>query len=152
MDTIKRTKRQSLDALLEKAADLHGHFGPFLALGVRMGLIGLRELETKEGDRQLSAIVTLDYKVPYSCLIDGIQVATKCTVGNKRLKWKESKEFTAAFTLKDKGRSVRVIVNPSLIQELTTKLTKRLSDADICQLGSEVASRLEKDLFLVSGK
>lgn len=137
---------------LEKAEDMHGHLGPFLALGVRMSLAGVRNLETEEGNTQLHTIAELEYRVPFSCMLDGIQTVTKCTVGNKRLEWKESKEFRATFTLRDKSRGIVVSVKPALIQELRNRLNKKPSDSVVRQLAFDIATRPESELFNVTPK
>jgi len=144
-------QQAEINDVLRKAEDMHGHLGPFLALGVRMSLAGMRNLETKEGNQQLYAAAELEYKVPFSCMLDGIQAVTKCTVGNKRLTWKESKKYKATFTLKDNGR-VMVSVKPDLIAELRRRLEKKPSDAIVRQLASDIATRPESRLFVITRK
>jgi len=144
---------QELSALLRKATDLHGHFGPFLTLGVRMGLLGLRELKAKKGDTELHVTAMLEYTLPFSCMLDGIQTTTRCTIGNQRLAWRESKEFRIKFQLKNNGREVEVRVNPAIVQELQRKLENtQPTDEIVRQLALEVGSRSEKELFSISHK
>jgi len=153
MVASKRSREQGLNTLLKAATDLHGHFGPFLTLGVRMGLVGLRELRAKEGDTQLHVAAMLEYALPFSCMLDGIQATTRCTVGNKRLTWKESKEFGALFQLKNSRLQVEVRVNLTVVQELRRKLEReQLSDEEVRRLALEIGSRPEKGLFSVSHK
>jgi formylmethanofuran dehydrogenase subunit E len=66
-------------------------------LGLRAGLIALRELRSRQGDPELRVEVELPYRVPISCLLDGIQFSTGCTIGNKRLTFKESTDITLTF-------------------------------------------------------
>ena len=153
MGASRRSREQDMDKLLKVATSFHGHFGPFLTLGVRMGLVGLRELRAKEGDAQLRVTAMLEYSLPFSCMLDGIQTATKCTVGNKRLLWKESKELGAIFLLDNTGRQVEVKVNQAMVRELSRRLDQKkpLSEA-VRQLASDVASRPEEELFSVIHK
>jgi len=146
--TAQRHGRQGLDAVLQDATDLHGHFGPFLALGVRIGLVGLRELRVKQGDTRLHTTVMLEYVAPISCVLDGIQVSTKCTVGNTRLTWKESSEISVTFQLSSSRRKVEIRVNPAIIRELQRKLAKPLPDEEIRQIGLDIASLPDAELFL----
>lgn len=149
----KLSQEQELNDLIKKATEFHGHFGPFLTLGVRMGLIGLRELRVTEDETQLHVTAMLDDALPFSCMLDGLQTSTKCTVGNKRLAWKESEKLEATFELKDNKHRVRVKVNSAVVQELKRKLKKmQPSDEVVRQLGSEMASRAEEVLFSVSHK
>jgi len=153
MSPTEQSREQDLDSLFKAAAGLHGHFGPFLTLGVRMGLAGLRELGVKPGDTRLHVKATLEYALPFSCMLDGIQTATKCTVGNQRLSWKESGELGAMFLLENTGRQIEVKVKKIVIQELSRKLEKKkpMSEA-VRQLATDVASRSEKELFSVIHK
>jgi len=152
MVAFKRSHEQGLNTLLKAATDLHGHFGPFLTLGLRVGLLGLKELGAKEGDAQVHVTAMLEYVLPFSCMLDGIQTSTKCTVGNKRLTWEESKEFGAMFLLANSRRRVEVKVDSGVIQELSRRLDKKPSDAEVRKLALDIASRPEEQLFSVRHK
>jgi len=147
MMTRKHIK-PDLKSLLQAATFPHGHFGPFLTLGVRMGLFGLRQLGVKQGDTRLRAIVMLEYVVPISCILDGIQTSTGCTVGNTRLTWKESTEIGALFELGSCQQKVEVWAIPAVVQELKRKLAKQPSDEEIRQIGWDIAFRTDAELFL----
>jgi len=152
MVSKNQPEQREMKDILRKAEDMHGHLGPFLALGVRMSLAGVRNLETREGNPQLHTKAELIYKVPFSCMLDGIQAVTKCTVGNKRLTWKESKEFETTFILKDNGRRIVVRPKPTLIRELRHKLESKPSDAALRQLAFDIATRPEEELFNITPK
>jgi formylmethanofuran dehydrogenase subunit E len=146
--TEKKERSRSLNEQLQLATDLHGHFGPFLALGVRMGLYGLRKLGVKRGDTELRVIVMLRYATPVSCILDGIQSSTQCTVGNTRLAWKNSEDVSAIFKLERSKRQIEVSVKPSVLQELILRLEAKPSDEDTRQLGLAIESRSDAGLFL----
>ena len=95
--------RGDLESLLHKAAELHGHFCPYLALGVRAGYIAVRELGAKgSGMEEVIAIAETN-----SCFSDGVQIVTGCTFGNNALVFRDVGK--TAFTLaKRDGQSVRV--------------------------------------------
>jgi formylmethanofuran dehydrogenase subunit E len=146
--TEKKERSRSLNEQLQLATDLHGHFGPFLALGVRMGLYGLRKLGVKKGDTELRVIVMLRYATPVSCILDGIQSSTQCTVGNTRLARKNSEDVSAIFQLERSKRQIEVSVKPSVLHELILGLKAKPSDEDTRQLGLAIASRSDAELFL----
>jgi formylmethanofuran dehydrogenase subunit E len=150
---VELNRGREMNVLLRKATDVHGHFGPFLTLGVRMGLLGLRELGARKGDTDLRVTVSLEYTLPFSCMLDGIQASTRCTVGNKRLRWTESKEFGAVFLQQNSGREVEIKINPTVVQELRFKLenTKPM-DEGVRQIALETWASSEKKLFSVSHK
>jgi formylmethanofuran dehydrogenase subunit E len=72
----KRPKKLSY----REAVRFHGHDGPFLALGYRLGEYLVRELRPK-GIMDLTITVKTRVKKPYTCLLDGLQCATFATLG-----------------------------------------------------------------------
>ena len=89
-----------LMVLVGRVVEFHGHFGPFLVLGVRLGVFGLGRLGVRHGEHRLNIIVGLRRKPPYSCILDGVQVSTGCTLGNGRLMVEESSKVYARFSLR----------------------------------------------------
>jgi len=139
----------TLKNLIEEASDFHGHLGPFLVIGVRMGLIGLRELELKKGAEKLQVRALLKYSVPFSCVLDGIQVTTGCTLGNQKLTLKNSPGIEAEFLLPNK-KQVTVTVNQTTFNKLKNKLlSEKIPDHEIQELAQVMVSIPEKDLFVV---
>jgi len=116
---------------------------------VRMGLIGLRELRVKRNEKKLRATAMLEYSVPFSCVIDGIQVATKCTIGNKKLRLRSSSGITARFELQ-RGEQVTVAVNPAAFEELKNEfLVENVPPEEVRKLAQLVASMPEEELFII---
>ncbi len=58
----------------------HGHNGPFLALGYKLGKHLIRRLRTK-GIMDLKIMVKCKAAKPFTCLIDGLQCSTFATLG-----------------------------------------------------------------------
>jgi len=144
-------KEQDLDSIVREAVNFHGHLGPFLVIGVRMGLIGLRELKTTRGDPKLQATTILKRAVPFSCAIDGIQVTTQCTVGNGKLKLKNKPDIVSAIFKLKKERQVTVTVTlkSTKFEELKKSLPKDRQSYKNIQLARGVASSSEKELFTI---
>jgi formylmethanofuran dehydrogenase subunit E len=67
-----------------EAVRFHGHDGPFLALGYRLGRYLIRRLKP-EGIMGLRIIVTTRMQKPFTCLIDGLQCSTFATLGKGNL-------------------------------------------------------------------
>lgn len=148
----KQERKQELEEILEKAVDFHGHLGPFLVLGVRMGLIGIRELEAKKGNPKLRVTVMTKPSVPFSCVIDGIQAATKCTIGNRKLRLRNSpKTVSAKFQILE-GNIVTVTLNPAKQEELEKLLSKPASFQRTEKIARNIISMPEKELFKVKKK
>lgn len=149
---MKKEEKENTETWVKAAADFHGHLGPFLVIGVRMGLIGLREFQANRGDLRLHALTTLERAVPFSCTIDGIQVVTQCTVGNGRLQIKNAKNKVAArFQLNKKGE-VTVTLKPSKLDELKNALPATARSYRNIQLARKIASLPEGELFTVKVK
>jgi formylmethanofuran dehydrogenase subunit E len=100
-------QKGDLEALLRKAAELHGHFCSYLTYGVKAGFIAIRELGVKNtGMEEAIAIVETN-----NCFSDGIQIVTGCTVGNNALIYKDVGK-TAVTVAKRDGTAVRIALDP----------------------------------------
>jgi len=138
--------------IVKKATDFHGHLGPFLVIGVRLGLIGIRELGLKKNDEKLHVTAMLRNSVPFSCVLDGIQVTTKCTIGNKKIRLKSSVGIAAKFELPT-GRQVTIEVNPTAFERLKNELLREsFSSEEVRKLAQIVASMPEEELFIIGSK
>jgi len=118
-------KRSSTQGLLKAGVDFHGHLGPYLVLGLRMGMVAVEMLKPK-GLHELSATVWTETSPPQSCILDGIQVSSSCTLGKGNIRVKESRRTKARFR---KGNRI-VVIGPT---EKATRLLSRIS-ADSPQL------------------
>jgi formylmethanofuran dehydrogenase subunit E len=117
--------KEELKAMIDNAQKLHGHLGPFLVIGVRMGMIAKKALSISDDQREfLKASVKVPLLPPFSCLIDGIQASTSCTVGNQRLTIKNSEEICVNFAKQNAGRTVKITLKPKVAEELKKKLAK----------------------------
>jgi formylmethanofuran dehydrogenase subunit E len=147
---VKATKPEigsELTNLIEKGAEFHGHLGPFLVLGIRIGLIGLRELGAQRKFGQINVTAKLKLSVPFSCLIDGIQIVTKCTVGNRMLKLENSQQGMAVdFRLRNLDKALTVHISPEIVRYLMNKFSERVSNEE---LAWKIASLPESQLFTI---
>jgi formylmethanofuran dehydrogenase subunit E len=99
---------ESLDELLEKAKVAHGHLCAGQILGVRMALLGLKELGISDplgADRKrVTTFVEID-----RCATDAIGMMTGCRLGKRTLKFKDWGKMAATFVDLAADRGVRVI-------------------------------------------
>ena len=103
--------------LLEEGVKFHGHLGPYLALGLRMGIVAVRMLKPK-GLHELSVKVWTKKTPPQSCLLDGIQVSSGCTLGKGNVRVEAAEHIRATFR---RGRR-SVIIEPT--ENITALLAK----------------------------
>lgn len=137
---------------IKKAVDFHGHLGPFVVMGIRMSLTGVRRLGVKGNDEKLRVTAMLKDSVPFSCVIDGIQVATKCTIGNKKLRLKSSSGIAAKFELPSREQ-VTVSINPATFETLKNELlSQKVPPKGVQKLAQLVASMPEEELFIIRKK
>lgn len=148
----RHEKKQELEDILEKAVDFHGHLGPFLVLGIRMGLIGMRELGAKRGNPKLHVTVMTKPSVPFSCVIDGIQATTKCTIGNRKLRLQNSpKKVSAKFQI-PKRNVVTITLSPSKQERLEKLLSEAANFQEVEKIARNFISMPEKELFEIEKK
>ena len=144
--TLTYTVPPELVSLLEKAAEFHGHLGPFLAIGVRLGLVGLKKINQQKNG-PLTIDVSLPLHVPFSCIIDGLQVTTQCTVGNQKLSLKDSDSIQARFKRENGRLEVTVALDKSMFEEMKSKLLGEAKPEEIRRLAWVIASISEDELF-----
>lgn len=140
------TESKQILLLIENAAKLHGHLGPFLVIGVRMGDLAKRCLEVDDKSScRLEVRIQTPLSTPFSCVIDGIQASTSCTVGNRKLKIKNStKEIIARFRLQN-TKKIIISVNPRIAETLISEMSK---GANAEQLAAKIAHMQEEQLFV----
>jgi formylmethanofuran dehydrogenase subunit E len=134
------SEEDRLKFLIEDAEKLHGHLGPFLVIGVRIGAIAQKTLKEK-----MHAAVKVPFSTPFSCVIDGVQATTKCTVGNQRLKIEDSKrEIVAYFKAPNPSKTLKITVNQKTVDEILRKFSEGASSEE---LAWEIARKPEHELF-----
>lgn len=115
----------SLDNMIERGSEFHGHLGPFLVLGIRMGLAALRELGS-HGHRDISAVVRSGSRPPVSCMADGIQISTGCTLGKGNISVVHDGMPEATFY--SNGRSVSFRVRRGIVERISELSHDELED------------------------
>ncbi len=104
------------------AARLHGHLGPFLTIGYIAGLIATMVLSpTTEHD--LEAEIEVFPSTPYTCVVDGVQCSTRCTLGkgNIRISPADRNIIRFKFMNRRHGSSLLLKVRETLLDALPLK-------------------------------
>jgi len=129
--------------VVRDAARFHGHLGPFLVVGVRMGLAAVRGL----GLYGLEGKIAVRLLPPFSCVIDGVQVATHCTVGNRKLIVQNSNDaIMGEFVVVDSPSGVRVCVRSDWVKRLMDEISRHVP---LEELAWRVAASGEEELFRI---
>jgi len=126
-----------LGEMIERGTILHGHLGPFLVAGIRMGLLALRELGSP-GYFGLHVDSWAGRTTPLSCLNDGIQIGSGCTAGKGNLNIVGEGRPLARF-LSDDGRAIEI--------ELKREIMDSFRGSDTIAKAREVEALPEEELF-----
>ena len=116
--------------LIDFGRRFHGHLGPFLVIGLRMGGLAREGLGNPDPVHSLECLVELENKRPVSCLIDGIQVSSGCTLGKGNINIKDGKGISATF--RGNERSVKITLKENVMEMLKgnpgDKMAERVMD------------------------
>lgn len=102
-------KEGNLKALLKKAAEIHGHYCTFLALGVKATYLAFRELEIFDNPGMEEMMVIAECN---NCFVDGIQGISGCTFGNNAVIYKDFGKTAATFWPRKRKNAFRIVVKP----------------------------------------
>lgn len=108
IDIVRHIMDNNTRELLLKAAQLHGHICPGLALGVMGGTLAMQQLYAKGGDPR-DYTLTMEMQ---NCPVDGVMFITGCTPGTRRFVWQNPENM--CFYLKDEaGKGWKVSLKES---------------------------------------
>lgn len=120
----------------EQAINLHGHNGPLLAIGYKMGQYAMEKFNP-ENMKDLKCEVRCPWKKPYTCIIDGIQSSTTCTPGKANLK----------VTTSEKGITVQFIHKnrEEILMEIQPDILEYSFNCDDLNSGADYIMSLKKE-------
>lgn len=127
---------------LEMIRKFHGHLGPNVIFGYRMG-----KLVKAERPKDVTAMVYCGSKPPMSCLIDGIQLSSGCTMGKNNIVIAGEGELRAEFVYKD-GRKLSVKVRKDVEKRLNEGITHDNED----ERSMEAFNMSDQELFEITSQ
>lgn len=97
---------RSFEELFTESSSLHGHHCAGQVLGVRMAMVGCREvgIDEPKGCKKLVVYVEMD-----RCATDAVQAVTGCTLGKRSLKFLDYGKMAATFINTETQQAVRVL-------------------------------------------
>ena len=101
----------SLSEYLELAAVAHGHLCAGQVLGVRLAMLGLRELGITDPIADRKRLVT--YVEIDRCVTDAVALVANCRLGKRALKFRDWGKVAATFCDLETGRAVRIAAKES---------------------------------------
>jgi len=111
--------------LLRYAVRFHGHLGPFLLVGLRMGLLAKKKLKPQRL-HEFSAVVSTPLKPPRLCVIDGLQVSSGCTTGKGNIRVEKAQQLKAEFRRGNRSITIRPRKKvASMLERVTPETTQQ---------------------------
>jgi formylmethanofuran dehydrogenase subunit E len=98
---------KTLEQYLVDAAQAHGHLCAGQVLGVRLAMLGLRELGIEDPERERKRLVT--YVEIDRCFTDAVALVAGCRLGKRALKFFDWGKVAATFVDLQTGRAVRIV-------------------------------------------
>lgn len=97
---------RSFDELLSESSSIHGHHCAGQIIGVRMAMIGCRDvgIDEPKGCKKLVVYVEMD-----RCATDAVQAVTGCSLGKRTLKFLDYGKMAATFINTETGQATRVL-------------------------------------------
>ena len=97
---------RSFDELLNESSAIHGHHCAGQILGVRMAMLGCREVGIDEprGCKKLVVYAEID-----RCATDAVQAVTGCSLGKRTLKFLDYGKMAVTFVNTETSKAVRVL-------------------------------------------
>nr|AGF93073.1 formylmethanofuran dehydrogenase subunit E region [uncultured organism] len=123
---------------LKKLANFHGHLGPYIIVGYKMGILANEKLGKNPFDKKATA--KTGRETPLSCIIDGIQFASGCTLGKGNVSIEQEKKPEATFHNQNK----------KLETKLKPNIHEKIKSADEDQLeetAREIFKQKPKDIL-----
>lgn len=102
---------KTLDEYLQLATVAHGHLCAGQVLGVRLAMLGLRELGITDPIAERKRIVT--YVEIDRCMTDAIGLVANCRLGKRALKFRDWGKVAATFVDLQTGRAIRIAARES---------------------------------------
>src|SRR5664279_4665653 len=98
----------NFERLLQESVQIHGHLCPGQVLGVKMSILGLREIGIKDpkGKDRKRIIVFVEMD---RCATDAVQSVTGCSLGHRTMKFMDYGKMAATYVNLKTGKAVRVI-------------------------------------------
>ncbi len=108
--------RLDFERSLEESVKVHGHLCAGQVLGVRMSMLGLREIgisDPKGKDRK-SIIVYVEMD---RCATDAVQSVTGCSLGHRTMKFMDYGKMAATYVNLKTNKAVRIVAREDARQK-----------------------------------
>jgi len=109
---------------LRQAERFHGHLGPWLVLGLIAGEYGLKKIKAKKYFGLKVTVSGLNIK-PRSCLIDGLQLSTGCTLGKGNIFLNGNRKIKIVFKNRKNESKASLELKSAILKNLNEKMSHK---------------------------
>jgi formylmethanofuran dehydrogenase subunit E len=147
---------------LKDAAQFHGHLGPMVIFGARMGMAARKAVDAQG---YFDVEITCEgpfVKPPDSCFLDGLQISTGATLGKRNLKWIEAKTIVIRVKNTRTGKTATLQPREEFLALLHRPTTEKKGESNanklqpsddhhsLESLARKIAAMPEKEILTVS--
>jgi formylmethanofuran dehydrogenase subunit E len=147
---------------LQAAAQIHGHLGPNVVFGTRMGMAARRAVDA-QGYFDIEIECEGPFvKPPQSCFLDGLQLGAGTTLGKRNLKWIEGKKIVIRIKNTRTGKTASLQPRDEFLALLQPPANDKKGDSgagksnpmgdqhSLESLARKIAAMPDKEIFSVS--
>jgi len=132
-----------MNETLREIKRFHGHIGPYAIIGYKMGELANKMLGSDPFSKKV--VVWTGTTPPLSCIIDGLQMSSGCTLGKGNILVHQKDSPKAQFTSND-GKKIEITLKPSIKDEIDTTVTEE----NIVSFSEKFYQRTNQELFDIS--
>ena len=127
-------RAETPDEWITLGARVHGGFGSFIPVGIRIGLDSLQRLKAKP--REVTIVYYDSDKAPCACVADGIAIATVASAGQRTLQIAAEKAPAGRMAVASVLRALRRQPRLSPRSRMTTGRYGPARSTPVCAAGS----------------
>jgi len=129
-----------MDETLKQIEKFHGHLGPYVVIGYKMGELANKKLGSDPFSKK--AVIWTGKQTPLSCIIDGVQISSGCTLGKGNILVKNKKLAKAEFS-NNNGETITITLKPEIKKEIDTTVTEE----NIIDYSKNIYKKSDEELF-----
>jgi len=103
---------RDLKGLLRVAKEFHGHICPYVALGIKVSVVAMEELNVSrlslEGSIHEKILAMVECN---NCFTDGVQITTGCTLGNNSLIYSDMGKNALTLVKRSSWEGIRIYID-----------------------------------------
>lgn len=129
-----------MDKILDDIKKFHGHIGPYVIIGYKIGIIANKLLDSDPFSKKVK-IWTKKFP-PMSCVIDGIQLSSGCTFGKGSIVVKNGEFLKTEFS-NNEGKKIQI----SLKMQIKDDIEQNVAKDNMESYSKKILQMLDSDLF-----